>query len=438
MNTIDVVLAAPDLAGESDIVAAWSQRDAEVHVVRRCVDAVDLLGAVASGCAHTAIVSPGLPRLGLDTVARLASGGTDVIGVVTQGDDRGERVLRDFRVPRVIVLPPGDVRQRISVLVRALRDAPDSRVGSRVSGIDGVGVDGIGVDGIGMSTTDPLRSDGQLPGESGRIVTVWGPHGAPGRTCVAIGLADEIGRKGTQALLIDADTSAASVAMSLGMLDEASGIAIACRQAEAGVLDVLTLAEAARAVTPQWRVVTGLPRPDRWIELRAAALDRVWQVCRALPGVTVIDVGAGIDPHADTVLDQRGLHRYTATHSALAACDEVIVVGTADPLGMDRLIHGLQALAYWQPTNIRVVVTRVRRSVVGRDPGGQIRDALRRHAGTDDVVLIDDDGPSFDRCLREGRTLAETAPRSPARAPLQFLADGVIEALAVRYSSRCV
>ncbi len=428
MNTIDVVLAAPDLVGESEIVAAWSQQDAEVQVVRRCVDAVDLLGAVASGCAHTAIVSPGLPRLGLDTVARLASAGTDVVGVVAQGDDKGERALRDFRVPRVVVLPPGDVRQRMSVLVRALRDTPASRVGSVLSGGHESSLD----------TLDPLDSGDALPPEPGRLVTVWGPHGAPGRTCVAIGLADEIGRKGTHALLIDADTSAASVALWLGMLDEASGIAIACRQAEAGALDVVTLAETARAVTSHWRVITGLPRPDRWIELRSAALDRLWEVCRALPGVTVVDVGGGIDPHVDTVLDQRGLHRFTATHSALAASDEVIVVGTADPLGMDRLIQGLQTLAHWQPPSIRVVVTRVRRSVIGRNPEGQIRDALHRHAGVDEVVLIDDDGPSYDRCLREGRTLAETAPRSSARAVLQVLADGVITALANPSARRSV
>jgi MinD-like ATPase involved in chromosome partitioning or flagellar assembly len=420
MKTIDVVLAAPDLAGEPEIVAAWSRPDAQVQVVRRCVDAVDLLGAVASGCAHTAIVSPGLPRLGLETVARLTNVGTDVVGVVAQGDDRGERVLRDFRVPRVIVLPPGDLHERMTVLTRALRETSDSRVHAGV----------ISAREAALHPGVPSRAEDLAPPESGRLVTVWGPHGAPGRTCVAIGLADEIARKGTHALLVDADSSAASVALWLGMLDEASGIAIACRQAEAGVLDVLTLAEAARAVTPHWRVITGLPRPDRWIELRATALDRMWQVCRALPGVTVIDVGAGIDPHADTVLDQRGPHRYTATHSALAASDEVIVVGSADPLGMDRLIHGLQALTHWQPAHIRVVVTRVRRSVVGRDPGGQIKDALHRHAGVEDVVLIDDDCPSYDRCLREGRTLAETAPRSVARAPLQALADDVIAALA--------
>jgi hypothetical protein len=216
------------------------------------------------------------------------------------------------------------------------------------------------------------------------------------------------------------------------MLDEASGIAIACRQAEVGMLDVRTLAEAARTVTPRWRVVTGLPRPDRWIEMRPAALERVWQVCRAIPGVTVIDVGAGIDPEAESVIDQRTAHRFSAAHSALAASDEVIAVGTADPLGMDRLIQGLQVLAHWQPLHIRVVVTRVRRSVLGRDPGGQVREALSRYANVGEVVLIEDDRPSYDRCLREGLTLAEVAPRSAARPPLRTLANQVISALADR------
>jgi MinD-like ATPase involved in chromosome partitioning or flagellar assembly len=399
---IKVLLAIPDLAGESDMVAAWSHQGADVHVIRRCVDAVDLLGAVASGSAQTAIISPGLPRLGRDTVVHLANAGTNVVGVVAQGDDRGEHTLRDFRVPRVVVLPAGDVRERIGVITRAL-----------MSGV----------------FTELPADEPPADQESGRIVTVWGPHGAPGRTCVAIGLADEIARAGISSLLVDADTAAASVALWLGMLDEASGIAIACRQAEMGMLDALTLAEAARSVTPRWRVITGLPRSDRWIEMRPAALDRVWQVCRATPGVTVIDVGAGIDPEADTVIDQRGPHRFSAAHSALAASDEVIAVGAADPLGMDRLIQGLQVLAHWQPQRIRVVVTRVRRSVLGPDPGGQVRAALSRYANVDEVVLIDDDRSAYDRCLREGLTLAEVAPRSAARPPLCNLANQVISAL---------
>jgi MinD-like ATPase involved in chromosome partitioning or flagellar assembly len=401
--SIKVLLAIPDLAGESEMVAAWSQQGAEVHVVRRCVDAVDLIGAAAPGSGLTAIVSPGLPRLTRDTVAHLVNAGTNVLGVVAQGDERGENALRDIRIPHIVVLPAGDVEERIGAITRALM--------------------------LGVFTELPADDPPAHQG-NGRLVTVWGPHGAPGRTCIAIGLSDEIARAGVSALLVDADTAAASVALWLGMLDEASGIAIACRQAEMGMLDALTLAEAARSVTPRWRVITGLPRSDRWIEMRPAALERVWQVCRATSGVTVIDVGAGIDPEADTVVDHRGPHRFSAAHSALAASDEVIAVGAADPLGMDRLIQGLQVLTHWQPARIRVVVTRVRRSVLGRDPGGQVRAALSRYANVDEVVLIDDDRPAYDRCLREGLTLAEVAPRSAARPPLRTLANQVISALA--------
>src|SRR5690606_7661228 len=61
----------------------------------------------------------------------------------------------------------------------------------------------------------------------GTVVVVWGPHGAPGRTSLAIALAAEFAAAGLRTVLADADTHAASVAPSLGLLDEAPGFAAA-------------------------------------------------------------------------------------------------------------------------------------------------------------------------------------------------------------------
>ena len=71
----------------------------------------------------------------------------------------------------------------------------------------------------------------------GAVVAVWGPHGAPGRTSLAIALAAEFAAAGLRVVLADADTHAASVAPALGLLDEAPGFAAACRLAGIGGLD---------------------------------------------------------------------------------------------------------------------------------------------------------------------------------------------------------
>ena len=61
----------------------------------------------------------------------------------------------------------------------------------------------------------------------------------------------------------------------LGLLDEAAGLAQACRLADQGLLDAEALLRVATPVATKpgtFRVLTGITRADRWTELRAAAL----------------------------------------------------------------------------------------------------------------------------------------------------------------------
>ena len=87
---------------------------------------------------------------------------------------------------------------------------------------------------------------------------MWGPTGAPGRTSVAVGVADEVARRGCSVLLIDADTWGASITVVLGMVDDGAGLASACRRALAGTLDVAALMALAREIRPG---LHGAPRP---------------------------------------------------------------------------------------------------------------------------------------------------------------------------------
>ena len=97
-------------------------------------------------------------------------------------------------------------------------------------------------------------------------------------------------------------------------------------------------------------------------------------------------------------------------------------MGAADPIGLVRLVGGLVELDDVVPgTDRRVVVTRVRESMVGRRGDAAVSAALHRH-GVDVVTCVPDDRAGYDAALRTGRTLAEAAPASPARAVLRGLA----------------
>ena len=399
MTGVPVLLAAPDLPHEPELVSHLTQAGAPVAIARRCVDAVDLLGAAAGGSARVALVSAGLPRLSRDAVARLTAAHVRVIGLVSEGDDISERRLRSLDIATVTI-PGDDLDRAVVALARAVEDPRPTTW--EYSGVPEKG-------------TGPAQ-----PIAPGRLITVWGPTGAPGRTSVAVALADESARGGVPALLVDADTHGGAVAAHLGLLDDVSGIVIACRQADAGSLDPAALAAAARTVDGRLRVLTGIPSPQRWAELRPAALGRLWETCRATPGITVVDAGFGIECDEELLHDTRSPRRHAATLTALTAADSVVAVGSADPVGIDRLVIGLEDLRRVIPdTPLHVVVTRLRRSVLGSDPEGQVREALRRHAGVVDVTCIPDDRAAYDACLREGRTLAEAAPRSSARGVLR-------------------
>lgn len=269
------------------------------------------------------------------------------------------------------------------------------------------------------------------PGAPGRVVVVWGTRGAPGRTTLALNLAAEAAGAGMGTVLVDADTEAPSLAQVLGLTDDISSIAAVTRTATHGRLDAAALRSALVRASDHLDVLTGLTRPDRWRELEDSSLEVVWDVLREVARVVVVDVGAGVDEHDGSDFSPA---RHQATLSALAAADEVVVVGAADPVGMRRLVLALTELRERElaPDARRtVVVNRVRRAAVGPDPALAVREALWRYAGDQDAHLVPDDPSGADGALLAGQTWRESAPGGPARRAVAELARHVLDLSAV-------
>lgn len=401
-----------------------------VHVVRRCADLAELLGAAAAGIGQVAVVSADLRGLDGAATRELLDLRVLVLGVHRPGDEGGERMLRRWGV-RVVV--PADADQ--ATLDAALMELtspegaprPSDRDDGRAPGpVTAVVEDhrperGVDVDGL----DDEDRETEPRPAGQGRIVVVWGPVGSPGRTTVAVNIAAELAEPGASVILADLDTYGASVAQVLAVLDEAPGVAAAARAADQGTLDRATLLRLAPEVTPGLRVLTGLPRPDRWTELREHAIQDVLAECASAVPVTVVDVGFCLEADEELSFDTTAPRRNGATLAALEVADEVVVVGSADPVALQRLVRGLDQLGEVTSARRTVVVNRVRAGAVGKDPGRRVREALRRFAGVDDVVLVAEDQPAVDAAVLEGRTLREARPSSAARTGLRELAGRV-------------
>jgi MinD-like ATPase involved in chromosome partitioning or flagellar assembly len=406
------VLTAVDGEWEAPLVRGLERHRDRVQVVRRCADLADVLATAGSGRAKVALVSADLRGLDGAALARLASCGCAVVALAPPGDEWSERRLRQLGLTSVLPADATSEQVAAAVLsaVQQLDLVPSGAV--HPAAVAPADVSGGAVESAGH----------------GRLVVVWGPAGAPGRTTTAVNLAAELAAAGHSSVLVDADTYGASVGQVLGLLDEAPALATAARAADHGSLDLPALSRLAPTVAPGLRVVTGLASAHRWTELRPGSLSRVLSLARSLASWCVVDVASCLEQDEELVYDTAAPRRNGATRTALEDADIVVAVGSADPVGLQRLVGGLQDLAEIGRRPVVVVVTRLRASAVGArslTPGGPARrvsEALQRYAGVDDVVLVPDDVAGLAAALLSGRTLAEAAPRSPARLVYQQLA----------------
>ena len=452
------VLTAVTGGWEAPLVAGLERARGEVHVVRRCADLAELIAAAQAGLGSAAVVSGDLHRLDREALAQLHRAGVAVVGLADPLDPAAGARLTDLGAARVLSADssPEEVAVAVVDAVRDLSawaDGPALRRSTAGSPGGPVAVGrGTAADLAVSDPADALRpgswsgAAGRLEpldeptgrGERGRLVAVWGPTGAPGRTTVALTLAGEFAAVGARTLLIDADTYGSSVAQTLGLLDESGGIAGAVRSANAGVLDLERLARLTPTLSPTLRVLTGLPRPARWPELRPSGLEVLWERARELARWTVVDCGFGLEADEELSFDTSAPRRNGATLATLTAADVVLAVGCADPVGLQRLVRGLEDLAeVLGPTRSpQVVITRVRAEAVGPDPARRITDALARYAGVDEVVLVPDDRPGCDAAMLAGRLLVEAVPGSPIRRPIAALAARLEARLAAEPAAR--
>lgn len=424
---VPVLTAVTDARWEAALVQAFGAADHGVTVVRRCVDLADLLGAAATGTARAVLLSADLRRLDRDALARLAVAGVAVVGLV-HDDEQDERRLRQLGVLHVLPAdaPPADIA--------AAAVAAVASIGVTTSSVAAPADPRGAHPDVPPDGPDSQPDDG-VPLGSGRVVAVWGPTGAPGRTTVAITLATELAGLGVRTCLVDADVYGAAVGQALGLLDESPGLAAAVRLANNGALDLPGLAALARRIEPAGgggasapvlHVLTGITRPDRWPELRASGVSAVLALCRQLAAVTVVDCAFAIEQDEELAYDFSVARRNGATLAVLESADTVVAVGSADPISLQRLVRALAQLSVTVPgITPFVVVNRVRSGVIPGDPKAEIAAALQRYAGVRPSLYLPYDRKSADAAVRCGQALGEVAPESPLRLVLRSFAAGL-------------
>jgi MinD-like ATPase involved in chromosome partitioning or flagellar assembly len=374
----------------------------------------------------------------------IVAGGHDVLGRVAGAEDVIAAV--DATPPDVVLLNAAPRCLTAEVLQTC------DRIGVRVIALAGSEADRRNAVGVGLhevidadapwSDIEPLLT-ARLPASAregegsrderegkSRVLAVWGPAGAPGRTTLSITLAAEIAAAGHRVALIDADPYGGTVAPALGLLDEAPGFAAACRLAGS---DSLTIAELDRVAqryggSRGFRVLTGIARPSRWPELSEDRVRRTVDACRDWVDYVLIDTGFSIERDEEISSDLFAPRRNAATVAAVQSADHVMAVASADPVGLARFLRAHADLVdLLDGQRLTVVANRVRAAVIGLNPGGQVAQTLLRFAGIEHPVLVPHDAAAADAALLAGATLRDVAPRSPALAAVaRFVRDDVL------------
>ncbi|UWX96308.1 chromosome partitioning protein [Arthrobacter zhaoxinii] len=408
-------------AATAGVLDGLERLQGPVTVVRRCTELTELIAVSQSGIVRAAVVADEAGELTAALAERLAAAG---VALVALADDP---ILRQrLEALRIVNAPsgvdPGALADLISAAVQALEQpVQDTRTGGSNSLADPAAA-------FGAGTAAPGPDDTALPeGRRGTVTAVWGPAGAPGRTTLAVNLAAEAAAAGTAVLLIDADTYGSSVAVSLGLLDESAGLAQACRLADQGLLDDAALRRISAGVSLRGHrlsVLTGITRSDRWVELRPAALAGVLAAARRIADLIIVDCGFSLETDEELSFDTMAPRRNASTLLVLEAADTVYAVGTADSVGVPRLVRALADLAGAVPgLEPRVVLNKVRASSVGRQPESQLRGAWERFGpGGEIAAFLPADYDAADASLLSGTALLETAPASALRASIAELA----------------
>ena len=281
---------------------------------------------------------------------------------------------------------------------------------------------------------DPAAPSRYQPGHRlGKIVTVWGTHGAPGRSTIAFNLAALAAQQGQQVCLIDADTYAPSLDALMALEDTGSGLAILCSDADRAQLDEKkagAIMERVPLKNGTFDFLSGITSSSRWPEVRARAFAEVLEWLKHRYDLVICDVAAPIEVDEELTFDGPAPRRNAATLTALACADRVIALGEADVIGLPRLINLAREVQsrpdlFAPETDVQYWLNRSRREAAGFNPEAKMRDNWARYLSVSLTGVIPYERKVMDRLRRNGEALLEVAPRHAVVQSFEAMLEGM-------------
>ena len=371
------------LAGDPDREADLAPRlatEPSIELYLRCVDRVELLAAMRSG-AIDSIVAVGAPSwFDAEAATEASRSGILVVGVA---DNSLETEALERRGASVL-----DARASVGEIVDACRSARPV-----------------------TPTAMTVRAESQ----PGRVISVWGPKGAPGRTTIAIELAYALAETAESTVLLDADPYGGDAVQLLGVVEELPTVVWAAAAAASGEGRRDFVANLRRVGRRGPLLVPGLPRPDLWADVTDYGYAELIKLLAARARFVIADIGFCLE-NQSSFGGPDGRNKMAL--ATLERADRVVAICRADVVGVKNFI--------WSFESLREVVDEERVSIVLNRVSGESRELdelLLMHTGIRPSAHLPDAPLDCRKAVEQGKSLHEARPTSEICNQTRLLAE---------------
>ena len=225
-----------------------------------------------------------------------------------------------------------------------------------------------------------------------QLIAVTSPHGSTGKTTVAINIALDLASEKYKVLLIDADLAGPSIANYFCLSELPAGLAGAMRIASQNRFDQLQL-ERLSVQLPKTSV-TILPGVMGELQVQPTSenLIEIARLAKQVFDFVIVDLGS--------VPETNNKNDFDSTSFWISLADQVVLVASADPVGIFRLL-AIESSLLALTAEPKLIVNRLRNSVIPQAKS-EIKTTLSRLGAIDVVAFLPDDPIQVDQAIRDG------------------------------------
>lgn len=251
-----------------------------------------------------------------------------------------------------------------------------------------------------------------------QIFAVWGPHGSPGKSTIALNLAFEISQT-KRTLLVDLDLTAPAQSLLLGINEPAPGltaVARLIRQGRFNAEELQRLSIQIKHKSSKLRLLPGLSTPNRWNEITEDTVIQLFRIAKLDFECIVLDLSSSLEENLIT--PQSPTTRNGATRAALTHATQIVTVIKNTKVSLQNYANQFIELQNLNKT---------RHLVINMAENDKLPNVIKQLTKESVVQKIPRDETSLILAESQGLPLSITRRKSLARIAILSLAHRLLE-----------